>query len=248
MIFSTTNKTTNKTTNPITLITDNVIYNIAKETARLLNTKQKELSYVKWNSGESNLDSEYSQLACNCCNEAWKTIKMHNSIYNNVGIECNIPDINLKFVFPGGDIVIKKIELKSSTSTKMSGSTIKKLDINQPLIYCLRPKNNNGIYNIRCSQYHSAMGDSDTDLFQDRTPRPCLNFKKMNDYGNEHSFENKRKGSWVHHYARCALNRIEPNTQCKVSWQDDLLKNIKNDIIDEFIKNTTVDNFVKMKI
>jgi len=51
----------------------------------------------------------------------------------------------------------------------MPGSTIKKLDINQPLIYCLRPSSEEDKYIIKCSQYHTAMGDSKFDLFQDRT-------------------------------------------------------------------------------
>ena len=50
----------------------------------------------------------------------------------------------------------------------MIGSTIRKLDINQPLIYCLRPNNTEGIYKIRYSQYHSAMGESDLDTFQNQ--------------------------------------------------------------------------------
>ena len=44
----------------------------------------------------------------------------------------------------------------------MPGSTIKKLDINQALIYCLRPSPPSEEYIVRCSQYHNAMGESDT--------------------------------------------------------------------------------------
>ena len=69
-------------------------------------------------------------------------------------------------------------------SNSIDKETIKKLDINQPLIYCLRPTNETDSYKIKCSQYYSAMGDSDTALFQDRTPRPFISFDKMNKLDN----------------------------------------------------------------
>ena len=57
-----------------------------------------------------------------------------------------------------------------------------KLDINQTLIYCLRPTNKSEPYKLKCSQYHSAMVDNtNIDLFQDRTPRPIINFDNMKD-------------------------------------------------------------------
>ena len=83
-----------------------------------------------------------------------------------------IPDINC--IFDGDIQVTHKIELKSSKTNVMPGSTIGKLDINQPLIFC-----NRTTYEVQCGQYHTAMGDSDIDLFQDRTPRPSLNFTKL---------------------------------------------------------------------
>ena len=33
---------------------------------------------IKWNDGEANLDTEYSILACNCCEDAWKIIQNDN--------------------------------------------------------------------------------------------------------------------------------------------------------------------------
>ena len=97
--------------------------------------------------------------------------------YRDITITCEIPDTT--FTYPNGSTTKHKIELKSSKSKTMPGSTIKKLDINQPLIYCLRPSPLSEEYIVRCSQYHNAMGESDTELFQDRTPRPFISFEKM---------------------------------------------------------------------
>ena len=52
-------------------ITDNIVYDLAIETTRLLNGKHEKLHTISWTNGESNLDTEYSQLACECCCEAW---------------------------------------------------------------------------------------------------------------------------------------------------------------------------------
>ena len=49
----------------------------------------------------------------------------------------------------------------------MTGSTIRGLNINQTLIYCLRPSKASEEYIVRCSQYHNAMGESDSDGLSD---------------------------------------------------------------------------------
>ena len=132
-----------------------------------------------------------------------------------IDIEYNGPDV--LFIYPDKKTTKHKIELKSSKSIKMLGSTIKKLDINQPLVYCLRPSTVSESYKLKCSQYHNAMGESDIDLFQDRTPRPFIYFKKMKDYL---PFTMIDKDSWLVHYAKCGLNRIGESTKCQKSWQD----------------------------
>jgi hypothetical protein len=139
-----------------------------------------------------------------------------------------------------------KIELRSSKNTRMLGSTINKLDINQPLIYCLRPKDNSGYYELRCSQYHNSMGKSDLDLFQDRTPRPYINFNKMKKTNEILTFEYKDKKCWVEHYAYCALNRIKK--KCKSSWQDDMISVLKKNIINDYLKNTNIEQIKIDKI
>lgn len=222
-------------------ITEQLVYTLCVYTTRVLKEQQNKLQKIKWTDGESNLDTEYSILACDCCSNAWNIIKQQYPEYSKINIVCNIPDINITFIYPNDTHVNKKIELKSSKNLKMPGSTIKKLDINQPLIYCLKPQNITDEYKIRCSQYHNAMGESNIDLFQDRTPRPCINFEKMKDINDVLPFENKEKKSWIEHYAKSALNRIDESAQCQHSWQDDMVKIMKKTFIDDYLKNTSIE-------
>ena len=63
----------------------------------------------------------------------------------------------------------------------------------------------------------------------------------------KNSLENKEKNSWIDHYAKCAINRInDPN--CKYSWQDDLVLKIKNLIIEEYLIKNTIDEIKKDKL
>jgi hypothetical protein len=217
-----------------------IIYELGIETTKIMSEKQHELHHINWTNGESNLDTEYSKLACICCEEAWSKMQIKYIEIREVEIKCTIPDINITFTYSDKHTTQHKIELKSSKSKKMPGSTIKKLDINQPLIYCLRPSNTFEPYELKCAQYHSAMGESDTELFQDRTPRPTINFEKMND---TLPFHIKYKDYWIEHYAKCALKRIEETTLCQTSWQDDMIKIIKKQIMEEYIQNTTEEQF-----
>ena len=224
-------------------ITDPIIHELAIETTKILNEKQQELQSIKWTNGESNLDTEYSKLACSCCEISWNKMKIKYPHYSNTDITCNAPDINIEFTYLDKKITKHKIELKSSKSTKMPGSTIRRLNINQSLIYCLRPSTESGTYKLKCSQYHSAMGASDTDLFQDRTPRPVINFEKMNEIDNTLPFDIKDKDDWIERYAKCALKRIEKSTTCKKSWQDDMTKIIIKNAIEDYIKTTSEEQF-----
>ena len=207
-----------------------------------------ELKNINWTDGESNLDTEYSKLACICCTQAWNNLKKKYLEYSDINIRCEIPDINITFIYPKGNTSNDKIELKSSKHKKMPGSTIKKLDINQTLIYCLRPSKESEPYQLRCSQYHSAMGKTNIDLFQDRTPRPFINFNKMNKVFHDNHYLIKDKDCWIEHYANCAIKRIEKTTKCQKSWQDDMIKIIKNQIIKDYIKNTSLTKFKKDKL
>lgn len=229
-------------------ITKSIVYKLGIETTKILNNKQNELKKINWTNGEANIDTEYSKLACDCCIIAWNNIKEKYPKYSKINIFCIIPDINITFIYTSGTKLKHKIELKSSKSKKMPGSTINKLDINQTLIYCLRPSANSELYKLKCSQYHSAMGSSDIDLFQDRTPRPFINFNKMNELDNIIPFENKDKNCWIEHYATCGLKRINNSTLCQKSWQDDMIKIMKEKIINEYIKNTSEEQFQIDKI
>jgi hypothetical protein len=228
-------------------ITESIVYELSILTTNKIIEKQDELKNIIWKDGESNLDTEYSKLACLCCEEAWK-MKRKNSKYFKIDIKCETPDINITFTYPDRSTSKHKIELKSSKSKKMPGSTIKKLDINQPLIYCLRPSPPSEEYKVRCSQYYNAMGESDTDLFQDRTPRPFINFEKMSDVDNIVPFTAKDKDDWIEHYAKCALKRIEETTMCQKSWQDDMIKILKKEIINDYVRNTSEQQFQIDKI
>jgi hypothetical protein len=209
----------------ISKITGQVMLELAHETAKRLLTKQSQLQLVKWSDGESNTDTEFSILACASAEEAWVTVKERHPALTLVTLQATKPDINCTFGL-NGELYKDKIELKSSAATTMPGSTIGKLNINEPIIYCFRPKKPDEPFNIRCGQYFTAMGSSDTDLFQDRTPRPTLSFDKLSapmDH-TEIKYVEKSKEAWITHYAKCAVNRL--NTHVNSSWQDEFTKQI----------------------
>ena len=79
-----------------------IVYILGIETTRKINEKQDELKRIKWNDGESNLDTEFSKLACDCCIMAWEEIKIKHPEYSNIAIICEIPDVNITFIYPGG--------------------------------------------------------------------------------------------------------------------------------------------------
>jgi hypothetical protein len=227
-------------------IENSIVYELGIETTKILNDKQEELHNINWSNGEANIDIEYSKIACDCCVIVWNKMKIKYPEFKEIDIKCYTPDINIIFIDSNNKNLKYKIELKSSKSKIMPGSTIKNLDINQTLIYCLRPsnkKNKSQKFKLKCSQYYYAMGHSDTELFQDRTPRPFINFDKMNDIDNILPFRNKEKDSWIEHYAKCGLKRIDNSTSCKKSWQDDMIIIMKKLIIKDYISKTTIKQF-----
>ena len=68
----------------------------------------------------------------------------------------------------------------------------------------------------------------------------------MNKNGTETAFESKKKECWIDHYANCAINRINHKKQYK-SWQDDMIRKIKKNLLEEFIKTTSIDKFKEIK-
>jgi hypothetical protein len=223
-----------------------LLLEIAVGATNKLNEKQEQLRHIKWQDGESNTDTDFSKLAGKCAEEAWLDMKPQYPLLSTITMVSKIPDINCTFSI--NDTIIKvpknKIELKSSKSHVMSGSTIRKLDINQPLIYCKRPTNADGAYDIRCGQYHTAMGESDRELFQDRAPRPKINFRKLfsSIQMDQISYHEKEKGDWISHYGKCAINRLKNNVTNV--WQDTLTKSI----VYEAIKNIeTMEDLIKLR-
>jgi len=224
-------------------LNDKLLLEIAAETTNKLTEKQEQLKQCKWTDGESNTDTDFSELACKCAEEAWLCVKQNHPLLSMITMTASIPDIICTFSKNGKTIEISKIELKSSKNHVIPGSTIGKLDINQPLIYCYRPKNQDNPYEIRYGQYHTAMGESDIDLFQDKTPRPQLNFKKLVPYSQkEINYSYKKKDAWILHYGKCAVNRL--NRDVSYSWQDTLTKSI----LYEALKNTeTMEDLIKLR-
>mgnify|MGYP005627632009 FL=1 len=226
-------------------INNQTILLLAQETTRLLNDSQTLLAQAKWADGESNTDTDFSTLACTSCTQAWNHMQTQNNALQYIQIQCTIPDINIVFSHTQQKGTQKsKIELKSSKSKTMPGSTIQKLDINMPLIYCLRLPNQT--FQVRCAQYYHAIGENMYDLFQDRTPRPAINFDKM---GADSStiYAEKEKSAWINHYATCAFHRIQPSYQGKPSWQDNMVKDLRTIIIQHFLKNNSMEEIMVLK-
>ena len=229
-------------------INNEILLEVAVETTRLLNMTQHLLQNCRWSDGESNTDTDFSRLACKCAEEAWTTIRQLHPQLNEITMRASIPDINCMFYQDTGtgtsEKLIKpqksKIELKSSKGAVMPGSTIGKLDINQPLIYCRRPESVDKPYEVRCGQYHTAMGESMCDMFQDRTPRPPISFAKLS-VQPDLPYQTKEKDAWIPHYAKCAVNRVDQ--KMKSSWQDKLVQHI----LLEALQGVTPENLEEFK-
>ena len=214
-----------------------ILLEVAALTTALLNEKQELLRQCKWSDGESNTDTDFSELACRCVEQVWLQIKQKYPQLGAIAVSAAAPDINCTFSKNGKNIKIPKtkIELKSSKGNTMPGSTIGKLDINQPLIYCRRPKN------VDTDEPY----ESDVDLFQDRTPRPPINFTKLSSSSSLNSevvYSEKKKDDWVSHYGKCAINRLSQPSSA--SWQDALTKIILFEAVKDI---NSFEEFVKFR-
>jgi hypothetical protein len=228
-----------------TAITGDLMLELTRETVRILETKHQDLLAIRWTEGEANTDMGFSTLASQCCEQAWTIIRQTNGLLD-ISIQASAPDINIVFTDSNGYSIRRKIELKSAKGNTMPGSTIgQELDINQPLIYCKRPRANqkNPTFEFCYSQYHTAMLYSDTERFQDRNPRPGLDIRKMTKSDKVIQYQVKERDAYVSRYAVCALNRLDPTFRAQHSWQDDLTQNI----INEFLRRTSVEELIRMK-
>jgi hypothetical protein len=116
-----------------------------------------------------------------------------------------------------------------------------------PVIYCKRPdpkKKGKPVFRFAYSQYHVAMTfNYNTELFQDRNPRPKLAFNQMSSCNDAVEYVKSERVITLDTYAGCALNRLDPNFRSDHSWQDDLTQNI----INEFLRRTSAEELIRMK-
>jgi hypothetical protein len=101
---------------------------------------------------------------------------------------------------------------------------IKSLDPNIWTIMCCRADKKDKI-EVRYGRYFIGMEISVYEKFQDRSPRPSLNFNKFQKYDEKPkiAITTMSKSFWTD-YAKSAVKRVlEPQ---QYSWQDDLVKEI----------------------
>ena len=58
-----------------TTINGDVLLELTRETVKVLESKQEELSLIRWTDGEANTDMGFSTLAAQCCTVAWQTVR-----------------------------------------------------------------------------------------------------------------------------------------------------------------------------
>lgn len=194
---------------------------MTKETAFLLESNQKELSSLNWQTGESNTDMDFSKLAKKYCLKAFEKINDNKKIL----LKIEVPDLNLNFKnIINGESVKRKIELKSSIKGNgiIPGSMIKSLDINTWTIFCNR-KNN--LFKFRYGRYFLGVNISTHETFQDRSPRYKLKFDQFQKTSEKPKIKKQFKNEkFWELYADAAINRLLNPLQH--SWQDDLIKSI----------------------
>ncbi|NJL89754.1 MAG: hypothetical protein HC916_08125 [Coleofasciculaceae cyanobacterium SM2_1_6] len=196
---------------------------LVQQTTQLLEAASDQLSQIQWTDSEANTDSGFSKLACQKFEEAF-----HQSDCLNIRLlETKTPDIQIIFIDDQDSQFRKKIELKSCKNSKsrvagiIPGSTISKLDLNTWVIFCRRSLNNSK-FEFRYGRYYLGITLGETDLFQDRSPRPRLSWDKYQRTDEIPKVELIVKDKeWVKRYARAAINRIFRGSK---SWQDDLVR------------------------
>lgn len=91
------------------------------------------------------------------------------------------------------------------------------------VIFCRRSLDNSR-FEFRYGRYYLGITLGETDLFQDRSPRPRLSWNKyqgIDESPKTGLISNDKE--WVKRYARAAINRI---SRGRKSWQDDLVREI----------------------
>ena len=105
------------------------------------------------------------------------------------------------------------------------------LDPNMWTIICRRDIPNDDI-EVRYGRYYLGMNVSSHEKFQDRSPRPTLNFFQFQDQTEQPIMEKTTlSSSFWKTYANSAITRIlEPQNH---SWQDDLVKEIIRIVLED---------------
>jgi len=219
-----------------THITNQFMMILAIETAKLLETEeaQKELKKIVWQINEANTDKGFSDVASLYCEQAWLVLRDQHLQLRDITMTAVGPDINCTFTIDDEIISKKKIELKSSKSREILGSTSSKLNVNQPVIWCLRYVDTRIPCEIRCGQYHTAMSKSDFLRFQDRTPRVPIEFDQLpllSSYDSSQiPYSEESNTGWIKKFALSALNRLESPSY--KSWQEKLIRDILLETLD----------------
>lgn len=218
---------------------------LVQETAKLLNQSQDQLKQIQWTVGEANTDKQFSLLAGQKAQQAFNEVHSQSQSNFPIAIQTTTPDLKIKFIVHNPNQKSKtysrKIELKSGTTRIIPGSTIRKLDLNCWVIFVLRQADNSQ-FSFRYGRYHKGLLIKDTDLFQDRTPRPSLkwdNYQTINEQPDISKVENNKE--WISRYAKAAIYRVFYASGLKLSWQDDLVKLIIKYVLeDEKILNKAI--------
>ena len=212
-------------------IEEKILPYLTKEICILLNENKDELKKITWSDNESNIDSGFSSVVKKYCEIAYKKLDFPYEL------RVDTPDILLSFKKNNFEIN-KKIELKSTKSKNgtLPGSMIMKLDPNIWTIICKRDPNLN-TFEIRYGRYFNGMHFSSHEKFQDRSPRPSINFNKFQKFYEEpNTTRTKSITNFWENYAESALERVL--NPLNHSWQDDLVKAI----IRKVIKNPDIFN------
>ena len=212
---------------------------LAQNVTYRLNREQYNLRKIIWTNGESNLDTEYSKITCRIAEEEWKKICTEIPFFGNVVMEAKHPDVTCTFRIDSSDDMIclpQKIELKSSMKSSIPGSTSRSLEVDIPIIYCLRPDPKRKVlsdlnsFQFVCGQYIDSMFESTQyDIFQDRSPRPRISVKSLQKVCRQEFTEATFPfDDYILHLAKCSMRRIHilHRKQVKTSWQDNLVENI----------------------
>ena len=217
---------------------------LVRGTVKILLSKQEELRKITWSVGEANTDKEFVDLACSSCEQAWDAVKEGYPDYSNLTLVCKPPDVTATFKKDDKNLAKGKIEAKSGKSKSIPGSAILSLDVNQPVIFCIRNESAT-IFDIRYGQYHQFIRITETATFQDRSPRPYVHFDMLTDVNTPLSYVRKEKIDWIPHYAKAALNRA--NSAEFTSWQDDMIRVAIREVIKDFVKQTSLEEFARLK-